>query len=419
MRLPGREPTEERLQSRKATRKEHEMKTACTAPGWHKSFSLRFAMDLALLILILISIGGADGQSLVSGHKLSEDDVLLLLMGSAPPETKARLIRVYGIDSDWGDDFQERVSALCLEEDVRASLEQESRRSRMGGQSTLGSAQGLEPDSTLTPHHGTPSLQATAFEPAVAGIKVEVCGYKHLPAPDERVLRRIVERLTDSDARLENLLKNYTFHSSILARKMDGGGRILGSFYGEWDVMFTDRGKRTSQEVANSSDTTGQGVHLLRGSKMEPGQALVFLPEDRQEYTFRYIDHVTLDEISAYKLSVEPKRVEKGKVYFKGVLWVEDRSIQIVKAEGDRVPSFEQGAFGWRFYPHYVTFRSQSDGRFWLPTLTVSDGMAEGIRLNSVTRYFNYKRFGSQTVLRPLLSDKDLDQLIEPSSPPQ
>ena len=111
---------------------------------------------------------------------------------------------------------------------------------------------------------------------------------------------------------------------------------------------------------------------------MEPGEALTFLPQDRDEYTFRYVDHVALDEIRAYKLSVEPKEVEAGKVYFKGTIWVEDRSLHIVKAEGDRVPSFEQGVFGWRFYPHYVTFRSQSDGRFWLPTLTVSDGMANG-----------------------------------------
>jgi hypothetical protein len=140
-----------------------------------------------------------------------------------------------------------------------------------------------------------------------------------------------------------------------------------------------------------------------------PGQALTFLPKDKDDYKFRYIDHVVLDEIGAYELSVEPKKVETGKVYFKGVIWVEDRSLQIVKAEGDRIPSYEQGVFGWRFYPHYVTFRSQSDGRYWLPSLTVSEGMAEGIRLNSVIKYFNYKRFGSETVLTPVPGADDLE----------
>jgi len=356
----------------------------------------------------------APGEAQVPRPKLSEDDALLLLMGGASPETKAELIRARGIDSDWGNDFRERLSALCLEDDVRAALGQECQQTRtLGGSAPVSPCSDLPFGQTLT--IGTNLLRGSEFEPVVLGISIQACTQKGLPTPDEPALRRIVERLTDNDARLENLLKNYTFHASILARSMDGGGAIRGSFYGEWDVMFSDRGKRFCRAVTNSADTIGQSVKLLRSSKIEPHRPLMFLPEDRADYTFRYVEHVTLDEVSVYKLVVEPKTVEKGRTYFRGVLWVEDRSIQIVKAEGDRVPSFQRGAFGWQFYPHYVTFRSQNDGRFWLPTFTVADGVANGIRVNLFTKYFNYRRFGAQVVLHPALGDKDPDPLMEPA----
>jgi hypothetical protein len=357
--------------------------------------------------LVVLALGSI-GQTLFAvPPRLSEDDVLLLLMGSAPPGRKAELIRLHGIESDWRDDFRARLGALCLEENVRAALEQALRETRLDSQPGFRSPQSTGPDSTPTPGQGAASLLPRGPGFDSVGIKIEACGQKRLAAPDERLLSTIVERLTNNDARLEHLLKSYTFHTSILARKMDPSGTVLGSYYGEWDVMFTDRGKRISHQVANSPDTTDGSVHLLRGAKMEPGQALTFLPEDRNDYTFRYVDHVVIDEIGAYQLSVAPKKVEGGKVYFKGMIWVEDRSLQIVKAEGNRVPSFEQGSFGWRFYPRYVTFRSQSDGRFWLPTLTVSEGMANGIRLNSVIKYFAYHRFGSESTLLPIPDDAD------------
>ena len=360
--------------------------------------------------LLALTLFFTEGATFGALPPLSEDDALLVLMGSAPASRKAELIRARGIESKWGGDFLTRLSALCLDDDIRAALEQEFRRTANNPQAGLGSTPGAGPDSPAAPGNSTIPLPPSGPEPGRVSIRVEVCGYKRPPAPDERLVARIVERLTNNDARLQNLLKSYTFHTSILARKMDPTGAVLGSYYGEWDVMFSDRGERMSHEIAKSPDTTNQGVHLLKSSKMEPGEALMFLPQDRDEYAFRCVDHVALDEIGAYKLSVEPKEVEAGKVYFKGTIWVEDRSLQIVKADGDRVPSFEHGFFGWRFYPHYVTFRSQTGGRFWLPTLTVSDGMADGVRVNSVIKYFEYRRFGSESVLTPVPDDDDSQQ---------
>lgn len=366
------------------------------------------ALTSALMMLALCSIA----QTMRGVQPpLSEDDVLLLLMGSAPQDKKAELIRVHGISSNWGDDFRTRLSALCLEGNVRSALEQEFRRTLVDSQPAPGSAQRTGQNSTQAP---VAFLLPSGPDPDSVTLKMEVCAYKRLPTPDKRLLDRIVERLTNSDARLQDLLKMYTFHTSCLIREMGRTGAFRESSYGEWDVMFSDRGKRISHAVANSPHTTSYGIH--HSLKNEPGLPLMFFPEDRNDYTFRYVEHVALDQIRAYELSVEPKKVERGKSYFKGLIWVEDRSLQIVKGEGDRVPSVEHGVFEWKFYPHCVTFRSQSTGRFWFPTMTVCEGMADGSHFNSVTRYFQYRKFGSSSVVSPMLTEEDLNLLDGPSS---
>ena len=84
---------------------------------------------------------------------------------------------------------------------------------------------------------------------------------------------------------------------------------------------------------------------------MEHLEPLAFPPDDSANHVFQYIDHVTLDQIHAYKFQVTPKTLEKGKLHFSGFIWVEDRSLQIVKAEGNEAPAIERGLFTWTIFP--------------------------------------------------------------------
>ena len=56
------------------------------------------------------------------------------------------------------------------------------------------------------------------------------------------------------------------------------------------------------------------------------------------EYDIKYLGHVKVDEITAYVFCIRPKEIEKNRQYFQGVVWVDDRDLQIVKSEGKQVP---------------------------------------------------------------------------------
>jgi hypothetical protein len=339
---------------------------------------------------------------------LSEDDVLLLLMGSAPPDTKARVIRLRGIETDWSQDFRSRLSALCMEEDVRSALEQEFQRSAHVAEAKLNSAPSTVPNPTSTtdktPTSPTPSGPASGDPLINIG---RPCNDSRLPAPDERLVGKIVGTFTNNDAQLEALLKNYTYHQLLLARELDLDGSVRGTHFQEWDILFDDHGERIFREIACSPDTLKR-IHIPPGvsKKMEHIQPLTFPPDERDNHIFEYIDHVALDQIHAYKFQVQPRVLEKGKFHFSGFIWVEDRSLQIVKAEGNEAPAIESGVFTWTVYPHFVTFRSQLNGRLWFPTLSVSECTINGRRFHTVIKYFDYRRFQSESRLTPILDEK-------------
>ena len=77
-----------------------------------------------------------------------------------------------------------------------------------------------------------------------------------------------------------------------------------------------------------------------------------------------------MDEIGCFQFSVKPKKMEKGKRYFEGQIWVDDRDLQIVKTYGKGVGIWSRR--GQRVSA-FETYREQIDGKYWFPTYTHAD----------------------------------------------
>jgi hypothetical protein len=95
--------------------------------------------------------------------------------------------------------------------------------------------------------------------------------------------------------------------------------------------------------------------------------------------------------------------MEKGKRYFQGRIWVDDRDFQIVKTSGKNVPDIRKGS-GENLFPAFTTYREQIDGRYWFPTYTKADdilhfGVKFGgdVHIRIIVKYSDYKRFGTKT----------------------
>ena len=71
------------------------------------------------------------------------------------------------------------------------------------------------------------------------------------------------------------------------------------------------------------------------------------------------------DELNCYVFELSAKKMEKGKRYFEGRIWVDDRDYQIVKTYGKNVPDVVQHKHGREnLFPRFTTWREQIDGKY-------------------------------------------------------
>jgi len=119
------------------------------------------------------------------------------------------------------------------------------------------------------------------------------------------------------------------------------------------------------------------------------------------KYFIRYLGRQNVDEISCYVFAVKPKKIEGKERYFGGLVWVDDRDLQIVKSYGRAMGI--ANSKGNNQSPKFETYREQIDGKYWFPTYTLADDTLHftlgDIRIREILHYEDYKRFGSSSTI--------------------
>jgi len=214
--------------------------------------------------------------------------------------------------------------------------------------------------------------------------------------PDE-----IIRKFAAKESEFAKARENYTYRQSLKIQELSPSGAVQGQHEMVSDIIFSPEGKRTEKVVRAPVST----LHLL----LDPGdeqdlrnvQPFVLTTDQIPEYDIRYLGRQKVDEIPCYQFSVKPKKLEKGKRYFEGEIWVDDRDFQIVKTFGKGVGLLKKGADNQ--YPRFETYRQQIDGKYWFPTYTRADDTLHfkdmNQRLRMTVKYEDYKQFKSNATV--------------------
>ena len=239
------------------------------------------------------------------------------------------------------------------------------------------------------------------------------------PSPEE--VQHIIHEFAAKEKVFREARNNYTYHQVNRVEELGPDNEVVGTFQQEWDILYQDNGKRIERVTYAPPDTlkglivTQEDIENFRSI-----QPFVLSTEDLPEYEIKYLGHVKVDEITAYVFKTRPKELLKGRLYFDGVVWVDDRDLQIVKSEGKTVPELK-GKKGQNMFPRFTTWREQIDGKFWFPTYTLADDTlyfpnGPAIHLKEVVRYSDYKQFKSGVRIVTVES-MDKDKPKEPTTP--
>lgn len=244
-----------------------------------------------------------------------------------------------------------------------------------------------------------------------------------LKDPSAEEIQHIIQQFAAKEKIFREARNNYTYHQVNRVEELGADNEVVGTFQQEWDILYEDSGKRIERVTYAPPDTlknlivTQEDLENFRNI-----QPFVLSTEEVPEYEIKYLGHVKVDEITAYVFSIRPKEFQKGRLYFQGVVWVDDRDLQIVKSEGKTVPELK-GKKGQNMFPRFTTWREQIDGKFWFPTYTLADDTlyfpnGPAIHLKEIVRYSDYKQFKSGVrILTVEGLDKQKEQTNSPPPP--
>lgn len=229
-----------------------------------------------------------------------------------------------------------------------------------------------------------------------------------LPAPEKPKLEEpkipveeIIRRFAEKEAEFKLARDEYSYKQSVVVRDFDDRGRPDGEFRRNSEIIFLPNGDRFEKVTYEPPPTltrfsiTPEDLHDL-----ENIQPFVLTTEQLLEYNVVYEGKQVVDELTTYVFDVAPKRIEKGRRYFQGKIWVDDVDLQIVKTRGKAVPDIRSGN-NENLFPVFETYRENIDGTYWFPTYTLANDVlpfSNGpVRMRVLIRYTDYKRRGVST----------------------
>ena len=217
------------------------------------------------------------------------------------------------------------------------------------------------------------------------------------PELTESEAQQVIQKFAAKEAEFALAREVYTYRQSVKIQELGSGGQPGGKYELVSDIIFSANGKRTEKIVRAPANTLREITLTPEDEQdLRSVQPFVLTTKDIDQYLVRYLGRDTLDEITCYSFSVKPKKMEKGKRYFQGTVWVDDRDLQIVKSYGRAagIVKSENNQF-----PKFETFREQIDGKYWFPTFTTATDTLNfkdsSVRIKMTVRYEDYKQFKS------------------------
>lgn len=221
------------------------------------------------------------------------------------------------------------------------------------------------------------------------------------PIPVEEIIRQFAAKETEF-ARARD---NYTYRQSVRVQELDREGEPSGQYRLVSDIIFTPEGKRI-EKVVFAPLSTLQRISISPEDMrdIQNIQPFVLTTADVSKYNIEYLGKQHIDELDTYVFRLGPKVMQKGERYFEGLIWVDDRDLQIVKTYGKAVPDLRSRSQE-NLFPRFETYREQIDSRYWFPTYTSADDTlffkTGPVRIRMVIRYTEYKRYGVEIKITP------------------
>jgi len=213
-----------------------------------------------------------------------------------------------------------------------------------------------------------------------------------------RTPARILAAFVKSETRVREALNQHTFKRDVVLQTIGPEGQITGEYIRNSQFIFDDTGNRIERVTYHPPSTiremriTREDIQDLAGAQLL-GIDIV----ESTKYLLSYNGQEMLEGRRSYALLVEPTvkpdphRMRER--FFRGRVWIDAETFQIVKVRGVVEPTGKQR------FPVFETWREPVNSTLRLPTRTEADDVLHfpnrDVNYRIRVKYYDYKLFAS------------------------
>jgi hypothetical protein len=230
----------------------------------------------------------------------------------------------------------------------------------------------------------------------------EGAGVLDAAPPKGITTQELIQKVAAEETKAKEARTHYTYTQDVMVQTLSGKA-VDGQFHEVTTVSYDAKGKR-QENVTFAEQSTLRGVQM---SADDFDDIRVFMPwmmttEELPQYNLTYAGSQHVDDLDTYVFHVEPKKEEKGKRYYQGRIWIDNRDLQIVKLCGKTVPEEivkkKKKNQTQEIRPTFVTYRQLVDGNWFPAYVRVDDTLhflSETVPLREIVKFTGYKRVGT------------------------
>jgi hypothetical protein len=190
------------------------------------------------------------------------------------------------------------------------------------------------------------------------------------PGPPPIPLETIVQKLAANEDAEKKIYDSSEFVQDVCIEELSNPGGsldVIGRQYTKPDGTRSWRVLRPIQSTLKLTSFTMDDIQEI------VSQPLFFLTSDQiQYYDFLYAGQTQLDQLAPYVIQVKPKELSPKRVFFQGVIYVDNVDLSIVETYGKFVSEYYENNSKLPF-DMYDIYRQNLQGHYWFPTYVSSD----------------------------------------------
>jgi hypothetical protein len=227
-----------------------------------------------------------------------------------------------------------------------------------------------------------------------------VVGVAEAEAPPSLPPAQIIQGFSKKEELYVAARPQYAYRKTIRIQEFGPDGRPSGEFIATYDAVRSSDGQL--YEKAVSAPATS-----LQYLQFEPedAQFLTRIPafpvtaSQLSKYNLQYLNTEKVDEVDCYIFQVTPKTLDRQHALFDGVIWVDQKYLEVVKTYGKWVTDLGPLKPPTLPFDMFETYRENVDGKYWFPDYARADGVYKmkdrDIPIRVTIKWTNFKPFSA------------------------